>query len=346
MSGCKVTDRGMRLLCIEENGSVGCSLIEHVSILATDVTSSGFKMIVRMQRKLRTIYWEDSIAALSELRDELSSNAYTRDFPLSQLALVKVQGNACIRHIHNAHTLCRHLAITKLEFAFPSSLTDDDLNYIGARLNLKELLFTCSRESLVTFPHGIVPFLEKHCRGLLTLYILEMKDVDVRSIATLCPNLNKLQLLFNDSYTRNGCPDSLNHLEKFEFSADDSLDDVEFTLSENQLSSILASPKLKSVKINKCITLTVLATAFGGKNCENLSFIDISYCHSVTSSGLRVFKTEENAISYFAVRSCKRINTRRLENEWKLAAREKNWKIQMYFLSEIVVMVGNVMQGN
>ena len=339
----RLTNRGMQMLCREENGSPGCSLIESISIANTEVTHRGVRTILLSQTNLRIVQCDFYIlfAALLLLSAEFISNGTPRTFPLTRIPAVRLRNNRDIGLFERAISICNQLVITRLEIECDresSDLTDRDVVRILSLANfrLQELTFDGLTDSSITFANGIAPILELMGSTLQILQICGVENVDLSLIITRCPNLLKLGLDHNKSYVRNVLPRTskvcLPQLKEFSFDANEESDNIQEFPCANQMSFILSSPMLKRLFINYCTTLSddVLAFAFRQSNFENLTDIDISGCHSITNTGLDLFKRDENSISYLYLDNCNSVDMERFNAEWKLKEKERNWKVEVF----------------
>ena len=342
------------MLCLEEKGSIGCSLIEQLSILKTNVTRQGFKKIVLFQKNLSALLWGDSLAALSELSAELE---VPRKFSLSLLGRVCVRSDECIQHILSACAICPQISITNMKIECRSSLSNQCLSFVVSmpRVNLRELAIIGGENAIVTFSDGIVPVLKTIGANLIGLKISKHEFVDPFFVVYYCHNLKSLKLSSN-CYTDFGISHSvprigtLKYLEEFTFSGRDPFDALETNLREHDLVYFLSSPKLKDITIHFCEMLTdrVLENAFLWTKFENLTYVDLSCCNSITKYGLDFLKGEENSINFLFIECCfNDEDTKLLETEWETMASEKNWDIETTFLSQFegeVVEIDDLMQ--
>ena len=296
------------------------------------------------QKDLSAVYWEDSLAALSELSTELKAREDSRKFILAQLGRVHVTNNLGPSRIQAAIYICPKLSITKMKMECDSFLTDVMLGTLVSlpMLDLKDVHIVGFENSLVTFENGIVPVLETIGRNLHTLKISNFELVDPLVVVASCPNLKTLKFHLNKSYTESETHDFLSaienpkHLEKFYFSVTAPYDSITTHIPENQLSFFLGSPLLKHVGIYCCMTLTdsAIETAFRKSKFDKISTVDIAYCSTITNCGLEFFKQEENSISSFSIENCLLVDTHILETEWTAMAIQKNWNVKLNFLYE------------
>ena len=345
LSTCRVTDHGIMMLCFEENGDVGCSLIEHISILQTNITSSGCRMLLLSQKNLTVLCYEKLILALSYLFVQFQNSVESKSFSLQQLHPAVVKSNSCFEQIHNAVSICPRLAISKIKVEFPASFVGIGIGQMASipNSNLQKLSFVGSEVFEISFTDIIASFL---CCGigsrLLHLTISHIKNVDTAGIIAICPNLKSLKLFENISYVYKDIPNSLKvngcvkQLEKFSFTGSDPLDEFETFPPETHISHFLSSPQLMYLKVQLCRTFTdaALETAFQMTRFLNLTFVDISLCNSITNSGLDHFKFSDNSICFFSVHNCENVDTKLLEMEWNSLSKENNWNVEMYFNSE------------
>ena len=341
VSFCKVTDQGLQMLCIEENRSPGCCLIEQLSILKTNVTRKGFKQMVLRQKNLSALLWGDSLAALSELSAELETQ---RTFPLSQLGRVLVGSDECVLHILRASFICPNLSITNMKIQCDSSLSNACLSFVVSmpRVKLRELYLIGGNNLLITFFDGIVPVLKTIGENLIVLKISKFEFVEPFVVVVNCPNLKRLKLSSNcytENATLNSFPveGSLRHLEEFAFRGSDPFEATETNLSEHQLTCFLSSPRLKELNIQFCAMLTdkIFEEAFRRTKFEKLMYVNLSCCDSITQTGLDILKREENSILFLYVEFCfYHHENRLLQADWTSIAKEKNWDIQVCFVSQ------------
>ena len=344
VSSCpEVSSRGMKWLCYDDDRARRCYLIEKIAFLCTRVTKIGFKTIVLLQRNLTAIHWENSLGALSELSAQLALNGDGRTFPLLELHVVRIKSNACISAIPRAVSICRRLAIVSIEIACDSTMTDENVLRLATMPNtdLKELFVVGAPDSVVTFPNGIAPLLQSSGIRLLILSITCMENVDLIAIFSNCPNLKCLSLLSNTSYVETAISKSLakkmffEKLQSFRFTASDLGRDIKCHLPEIQFPIVLGSPKLKSLVIMSCSTLTdvVLERAFQKTRFKCMTHVDLSYCDTITNGGLDHFKKDENSVSFFSIYYCRLVDVARLETEWNAMAKERNWKVKTKFVA-------------
>ena len=343
------------MLCFEENGSIGCGLIEQLSMLKTNVTRHGFKNMLLFQKNLSVLLWDDSLAALSELSEELEA---PRTFSLSLLGRVCVRSKECILHIKNASSICPLLSITNMKIECGSSLSNHCLSCVVSmpHVNLQELAIIGGENAIVTFSDGIVPVLKTIGANLFGLKISKHEFVDPFFVVYYCRNLKSLKFssnCFMDYGISNNVPriGTLQYLEEFTFSGRDPSEALETDLRDYQLAYFLSSPKLKDITIHFCETLTdtVFEIAFLWTKFENLMYVDLSCCFSITKYGLDFLKREENSINFLFIECCFHDDdTKLLVAEWATMAKEKNWNIQTKFLSQFtedeVVEIGVLMQ--
>ena len=349
MSACYgVTDRGIWMLCYEDNGQLGCSLIEKISIMKTTVTSIGCKTILMSQNNLTTLQSEELISALSDLYQQFRAQNDIRLFHLRQLHTAILKGYTCIEKLYQALTICPQLFISHLKIHYHFSIQGLDVATTPLLPNsiVKKLSFIgCGLCPHFWFPFNpiTVPALTAGIGSrLLKLTLVRMENVDTAAIIASCPNIQSLKMSDNISYVYDEIGYSLNanrylqHLENFKFFGDDTCGDFETFPHESHISLILASPKLKHISIHSCATLTdsSLQAAFTRTGFLCMESVDITYCNSLTKVGLEYFKRRENSISTFSVHSCNQVDFKLLESEWKLFVRNNNWEIEMCFVSD------------
>ena len=140
VSRCAVSDRGLKSLCLEEDGSTGCCTIEKLSIKKTNFTRKGFKDVILFQKNLSFLKWDDSLSALAELAMELQAEPDRRTFPLIDLGRVRVNSYVSFCDILLAVSICPKLLITKVRFDCDGLLTDQLLGTFVSlpTLDLKE----------------------------------------------------------------------------------------------------------------------------------------------------------------------------------------------------------------
>ena len=301
--------------------------------------------MVLCQNNLLVVYWEDSLAALSELSTELRAKNDPRKFILSQLGRVHVTNILAPSRIQAAISICPKLSITKIKMECDGFLTDLMLGILVSfpMLDLKDIHIVGLENSLVTFENGIVPVLEIIGRNLHNLKISNFQLVDPLVVVANCPNLKTLKFRLNKSYTEsteihNFLPaiETPRHLEKFYCSVTAPYDSITTHIPENQVSFFLGSPLLKHIRIFSCTTLTdsAIETAFRKSKFHKMSSVDIAYCSSITNYGLDFFKQDKNSIAFFSIENCLLVDTHLLETEWTAMIMQKNWKVKLNFVYE------------
>ena len=310
----RVTDCGMKMLCREESGSPGCRSIQQLSIKDTTVTGSGVETVLLEQTHLTFLDCEFFIlfCALAKL----SAFGPFRTFPLSRIPAARLRSDGEMLSFQRAISICNQLVITRLEIECDresSGLTDYDAFHILslANFDLRELIFDGLTDSSITFARGIAPVLETVGEKLRVLEIGGAENVDLSFIVTRCTSLRKLRFSYNKSYANCRLPKTetagMAELTDFFFEASKESDDVNKYPSENHVSFILSSPLLQKLHVNCCATLSdaALAHSFRRSKFGNLSFVNISGCHSITNSGLAWFMKDENSISHLSLDNCK-----------------------------------------
>ena len=306
--------------------------------------------MVLLQNSLSFLHWGDSIAALSELSEELKDRSDPRTLSLNQLGRVVVYNYMCISQVLLAISICPNLSINKMEIVCSTSVTDLMLRILVSlpMMDLREISFVGCDNSTVTFEHGIVPVLVSIGVNLQKLGISNFEVVDPLVVASKCPNLKSVKFVHNRSYVGFDIPnvspniEHLNYLEKFCCDVKEQYDMIETPITENHLSFFLGSPRLKDIRIYSCMTLTdaVIENAFRKTKFENLSLVFLAYCGSITNHGLNFFKRDENSISYFSVTNCFQADINLLKTEWESVALEKKWIVETDFENDIEIDLG------
>ena len=342
MNSSWVTDRGMQMLCREENGTLGCSLIETLSIDHTHVTKRGIETILLALKSLQILHCQFHILlpALSKLSENFAKNGETTTLPLTRIVTVLVRNRREIAQIQRAFSICNQLVVNHLNLECgrkSSDLTDRDLARILSitHFDLVELSFNGFPDASFTFVKGIAPLLEVVGGKLQELHICGANHVDLSLVVTHCVHLKKLRLNYNTSYLDNAIPSKtarLRQLEEFLFTATE-FEDVTHTFpSKNQLAFLFSSPFLKTLICKCCATLSdsVLECAFRQSMFENLKYISLWGCHSITNSGLDCFLRDENSIAFFHVNKCDLVDVEQFNAEFLLKKKERNWKVNVF----------------
>ena len=348
VSNCyNVTDQGIQLLCYQENGDPGCSLIQQISTEWTNVTSLGVKQILLTQKKLIAIKSKSTILALSELANEFSENGDRRTFPIIKISQVTIASRYALHRIRLAASICRNLVIDDIKIRYGYGFSNQEICSISSlpNLYLKEMSFeywfdrernltTDAAFNLDTYFNGMAHLLNPFGRGLKKLDIYNTLNVNMTTVLSCCPNLSILILTAN-SYHISNFPRSilpLRQLETFQLRTwCKPQHETHYRLPGNVILFLLSSHTLNHLYITDCVTFTnaILEKALERTNFRNLKSFNIEFCDYITNSGLNLLKSGDNAISDFSVKQCRRVDHERLSKEWRTFKRENNWNVKI-----------------
>ena len=177
------------------------------------------------------------------------------------------------------------------------------------------------------------PVLSKHGETLISLNIAECQHISLPVICSTCPSLLHLVLLWNQNYLssetdRQFFP-KLRTVE-LAFRPDD---DGESQMSSSDLSLVLSSPCLVSLKLGQAHHLTdqLFTRLYSTSNSlENLVSLELDQCHHISMESLEPLLETQNCLENCSFIRCEHI-TRRDIQKYQKKVNKLKWNMKIHW---------------
>jgi len=183
--------------------------------------------------------------------------------------------------------------------------------------------------------HTSTPAISQHGQTLVSLSLAEVGQIDVGLLATLCPALVHLSLLWNSQYLVGNSipPDFFPKLRTAELSCREREDEEDMLEPpQDQLAIILSSPMLTSLKLSNSANLTDIFVSnllVSPNSClQLLQTLHLTRCNEVTMDGLGPLLLAHNHLDSAAFSKCEEIGLADFQ-EYQRKAKKLKWSIQL-----------------
>jgi hypothetical protein len=190
-------------------------------------------------------------------------------------------------------------------------------------------LKVCNEAGLFSLPvlSHLGPVLRAHGRTLVSLSLAEVAEVPVDLLATACPALLHLALLWNLSYLAGPAPPALPfpRLLTAEVAAREP-GDPPATL----LAALLAAPRLHTLKLAQCAALTDRLVAECAEQSAMLSLrrLELSCCPGLSLAGLHPLLLRPNSLEAAAFLGCGQVTLADFQ-DYQRKVKKWKWKIDL-----------------
>jgi len=212
-------------------------------------------------------------------------------------------------------------------------------NVFQPLLKLSEMkeLRVCNEAGLYCLPvlTHLTPVISQHGQTLVSLNLAEVCQIDVGLLATLCPALVHLSLLWNSQYLEGNSlpPNFFPKLRTAELSYREREDEEDMLEPpQDHLAIILSSPMLSSLKLSNSANLTdhLLSNLLISSNSclQLLQLLHLTRCNEVTLDGLRPLLLAHNYLDTATFSKCEEIGLADFQ-EYQKKAKKMKWNIQL-----------------
>ena len=212
----------------------------------------------------------------------------------------------------------------------PSDMTNNGRIYTHG---LKELHVREEEGEDSSEPLGplLAPVLSQHGETLVSLNIADCGDVCLPVICSTCP-----ALLWNRSYLN--CQTDRQFFPRLRtaelaFRPEDDGDNfVQRQLSSSELSLVLSSPSLVSLKLGQSHNLTdqLFTRLHCANSMENLQRLELDQCHHISMESLESLLETQNCLENCSFIRCEQITRRDVQKYQKMANKLK-WNIKVHW---------------
>ena len=202
---------------------------------------------------------------------------------------------------------------------------------------LKELHIREETDDEIDCESGLMmePVLARHGETLLSLNIAECHHIDVSLLSHSCPSLIHLVLLWNKSYVssdqREKRPFCCLKTVNLAFLTQEDEDNISRReMSSSELSLILSSPALQSLKVAHSRNLTdlSLSSKYSFNSLMNLRNMEIEHCHNISFDGLEHILEDLNSLESVRLIKCEQITNRDIQ-KYQRKVKKLKWNIKI-----------------
>ena len=183
----------------------------------------------------------------------------------------------------------------------------------------------------------LAPVLSKHGETLVSLNIAECQDICLPVICSTCPSLHHLVLLWNQSYLSSQADRQFFprlRTAELAFRPDDDGDNfAQRQLSSSDLSLVLRSPSLVSLKLGQAQHLTdeLFARLYCTTNSmDNLQSLELDQCHHISMESLEPLLETHNSLENCSFIRCEQITRRDIQKYQKMVNKLK-WNMKIHW---------------
>jgi len=305
----------------------GCQKLLSLKVEHTSVDDDAASDVLFALRRLVAFDYQDSVTCVFNVLNEDPA----RVFNLISLSSGVVNINDDILHA----CLRATPRVRKLHLSMYESMSGVSLHPLGdISSELAEFHMT-NTDGLVAAPAAIVlaPVLARHGESLLSLTLVEVREVCIGDILSACPNLLHLSLQYNPIYLRSPKRDFKSQLRTLTVLSVasplpeyDILPGATFTPPGDDLHAMLSSPHLSSLTLANCAELTDVVFSEARVVAEDFPCLldfELDSCHELTIKPLLSFLTGVNKLRLIKLLSCRDIHLKDYEQCCKLLKKKK-----------------------
>ncbi|KAK7793601.1 hypothetical protein R5R35_011115 [Gryllus longicercus] len=311
-----ITDRGLVLLCVGEDGQRQAQSLVRLVVAETFVTAAGATIVLQSLARLREFDFDQIFEVLERLESwdaamekkllhgvsvRLSEEAAPAPSYLPLTTLISTAEQVRLSGLDAATRLCPDATSVTLANAW---LASEDLYKFMLFERLSSLSLTNSEGLTLDFHDGVLPVLATCGPRLLNLILANFTSVDIAGIGRSCKKLRNIAMSNIAQYESFGpiCNEWFTELQALELWSDPQAD-----LNPNMFRQLLLfCPNMQNLLFKGCEVLTdKLFTEITEVNpMKKLSHLTLDHCHAITGDFLHHLLNSENELTVIRLWSC------------------------------------------
>ncbi|XP_066995283.1 uncharacterized protein [Anabrus simplex] len=311
-----ITDRGMVLLCVAEDGRRRAQSLVRLVVTETYITGAGATVVLQSLPNLREFDYDHIFEAIElvEKWDQgiesrllhglgIRLDAETSPAP-SALKLTTLQSTAehvRIQGLEAATRLCPDATTIALANAW---LPSEALYKLMLFNKLTSLSLTNSEGLTLDFYDGVLPLLSVCGEHLQNLILANFTTVDIMGIGRACKQIRNLALSNIAQYDPVGpiCPEMFNQLQALELWSDPHADLTPAMFRQ----LLLFGPDIRNLLFKGCEILSdkFMTEILQANPMKKLSHLTLDHCHALSGRIIHQLLDATNELAVLRIWSC------------------------------------------